>query len=60
MPLKAEQFFGRISTTSAGRASASVTTVLIAFGANLLVAVAKTVADVVTGSASIVAEATAF
>jgi cation diffusion facilitator family transporter len=35
----------------------SVTTVLVAFGANVLVAVAKSVAAVVTGSASIVAEA---
>jgi cation diffusion facilitator family transporter len=57
MPLKADPLLGRISTTSASRASASVTTVLIAFGANLLVATAKTVAAVVTGSASIVAEA---
>ena len=37
--------------------SESVTTVLVAFGANVLVAVAKSVAAVVTGSASIVAEA---
>jgi cation diffusion facilitator family transporter len=35
----------------------SVLTVLIAFGANVLVAVAKTVAAVITGSASLVAEA---
>ena len=38
-------------------ASESVTTVLVAFGANVLVAVAKSAAAVVTGSASLVAEA---
>ena len=37
--------------------SESLTTVLVAFGANILVAVAKTAAAVVTGSASLVAEA---
>jgi cation diffusion facilitator family transporter len=37
--------------------SESLTTVLVALGANVLVAVAKTVAGLVTGSASIVAEA---
>ena len=37
--------------------SASTTTVLVAFGANVLVAGAKTVAATVTGSASILAEA---
>ena len=37
--------------------SESLTTVLVAFGANVLVAVAKSVAAVVTGSASILAEA---
>jgi cation diffusion facilitator family transporter len=37
--------------------SESVTTVLVAFGANILVAVTKSVAAVVTGSASIFAEA---
>jgi cation diffusion facilitator family transporter len=35
----------------------SLVTVLVAFGANLLIAVAKTVAAVMTGSASMVAEA---
>src|SRR4249919_3551874 len=35
----------------------SVTTVLVAFGANVLVAVAKSVAATVTGSASLLAEA---
>jgi cation diffusion facilitator family transporter len=37
--------------------SESVTTVLVAFGANILIAAAKSVAGVVTGSASILAEA---
>jgi cation diffusion facilitator family transporter len=37
--------------------SESLTTVLVAFGANILIAVAKSVAAVVTGSASILAEA---
>ncbi len=37
--------------------SDSVVTVLVALGANLLVAVAKSVAAVVTGSASLTAEA---
>jgi cation diffusion facilitator family transporter len=37
--------------------SESVTTIVVAFGANVLVAVAKSVAAVVTGSASILAEA---
>jgi cation diffusion facilitator family transporter len=37
--------------------SGSVTTVLVAFGANILVATAKSVAAVVTGSASLLAEA---
>ena len=35
----------------------SLTTVLVAFGANVLIAVAKSVAAIVTGSASILAEA---
>jgi cation diffusion facilitator family transporter len=38
-------------------ASDSMVTVLIAFGANLLIAIAKTIAAAVTGSASLVAEA---
>src|SRR5215467_3842496 len=38
-------------------ASESLTTVLVAFGANVLIAVAKTAAAAVTGSASLVAEA---
>jgi cation diffusion facilitator family transporter len=42
---------------AAGPQSESITTVLVAFGANIAVAAAKTVAAVVTGSASILAEA---
>lgn len=39
------------------RSSSSLFTVLLAFAANILVAVAKTIAAVITGSASLVAEA---
>ncbi|MBN9605781.1 MAG: cation diffusion facilitator family transporter [Actinomycetales bacterium] len=42
---------------STGEASESVTTVLIAMGANLLIAIAKSVAAVLTASAAMVAEA---
>jgi cation diffusion facilitator family transporter len=52
-----EPFVGRLSRTARSAGSASLTTVLIAFTANLLVAVAKSVAAVVTGSASMLAEA---
>jgi cation diffusion facilitator family transporter len=52
-----EQLFGPLSAAGRAGASASVTTVLVAFAANLLVAIAKSVAAVVTGSASILAEA---
>src|SRR5262244_2518357 len=38
-------------------ASESLTTVLVAFGANVLIAVAKTAAALITGSASLLAEA---
>ncbi|HEX6715004.1 MAG TPA: cation diffusion facilitator family transporter [Thermoleophilaceae bacterium] len=55
--MKSEGFLGRLSRAPRGAGSASLTTVLIAFAANLLVAVAKSVATVVTGSASILAEA---
>jgi hypothetical protein len=44
-------------TSAAPQASESLVTVLIAFGANLLIAIAKTVAAFITGSASMVAEA---
>jgi cation diffusion facilitator family transporter len=43
--------------TTAEAKSESVFTVVIAFGANLLIAIAKTVAALLTGSASMVAEA---
>src|SRR5678815_2189293 len=52
-----EQLFGPRSAAGRGGASASVTTVLVAVAANLLVAIAKSVAAVVTGAASILAEA---
>jgi cation diffusion facilitator family transporter len=40
-----------------GGGDESLFTVIIAFGANLLIAIAKTVASIITGSASLVAEA---
>jgi cation diffusion facilitator family transporter len=43
--------------TAGAQGTESLITVLIAFGVNLLIAAAKTVAGVVTGSASILAEA---
>jgi cation diffusion facilitator family transporter len=49
--------FGPLAQGPGGGASASAATVLVAFGANVLVALAKTVAAVITGSASILAEA---
>jgi cation diffusion facilitator family transporter len=55
--VKSEPFLGGLSRAARVGGSASLTTVLIAFAANLLVAVAKTVAAVVTGSASLLAEA---
>jgi cation diffusion facilitator family transporter len=55
--VNSEPFLGPLARAALGRGSASLTTVLIAFAANLLVAVAKSVAAVVTGSASILAEA---
>ena len=56
--LKSEPFLGPLSRAARGAGSASLTTLLVAFAANLLVAVAKSVAAVVTGSASMLAEAT--
>jgi cation diffusion facilitator family transporter len=56
-PVRPEPFLGPLSRAARGAGSASLTTVLVAFAANLLVAVAKSVAAVVTGSASILAEA---
>jgi cation diffusion facilitator family transporter len=55
--VKSEPFLEPLSSAARAAGSASLTTVLIAFAANLLVAVAKSVAAVVTGSASILAEA---
>ena len=52
-----EQLLGTLAQASAAGVSASMTTVLLAFGANLLVAIAKSVAAVLTGSASMLAEA---
>ena len=54
---RGDELFGALSRASRDGASASVRTVLIAFAANVLVAIAKSVAAVVTGSASILAEA---
>jgi cation diffusion facilitator family transporter len=55
--VNSEPFLGPLSREARGAGSASLTTVLIALAANLLVAVAKSVAAVVTGSASLLAEA---
>jgi cation diffusion facilitator family transporter len=46
-----------VSLPQGSGGSESLTTVLVAFGANVLIAVAKSAAAVVTGSASLVAEA---
>ncbi len=46
-----------VSGAGDANASESLVTVLVAFGVNVLIAVAKTAAAVVTGSASLVAEA---
>jgi cation diffusion facilitator family transporter len=55
--VKSEPFLSPIVRAARGAGSASLTTVVIAFASNLLVAVAKSVAAVVTGSASMLAEA---
>jgi hypothetical protein len=55
--VNSEPFLGRLARGAGGAGSASLTTILVAFAANLLVAVAKSVAAVVTGSASMLAEA---
>src|SRR5215470_16084870 len=49
--------FGSVPLLRNPSASESLTTVLVAFGANALIAVAKSAAAVLTGSASLVAEA---
>src|SRR5215467_7604376 len=48
---------GRVALPEGSGGSESLTTVLVAFGANVLIALAKSAAAVVTGSASLVAEA---
>jgi cation diffusion facilitator family transporter len=48
---------GRVALAPGPGGSESLTTVLVAFGANVLIALAKSAAAVVTGSASLVAEA---
>jgi cation diffusion facilitator family transporter len=55
--VKSEPFLGPLARAAREAGSASLTTVLVAFAANLLVAVAKSFAALVTGSASLVAEA---
>ncbi|HLB85221.1 MAG TPA: cation transporter, partial [Steroidobacteraceae bacterium] len=55
--MNSEPFLGPLWRAAGGAGSASLTTVLVAFAANLLVAVAKSVAAVLTGSASLLAEA---
>jgi hypothetical protein len=55
--MNSEPFLGPLWRAAGGAGSGSLTTVLIAFAANLLVAVAKSIAAVVTGSASVLAEA---
>jgi cation diffusion facilitator family transporter len=55
--VKSEPLLGSLERAARGAGSASLTTVLIAFAANLLVAVAKSFAAAVTGSASLLAEA---
>jgi cation diffusion facilitator family transporter len=52
-----DQLLGRLARGAGADSSASVRTVVIAFAANALVAVAKTVAATITGSASLLAEA---
>jgi cation diffusion facilitator family transporter len=53
----AHDLLGSVPGSDGPGGSESVTTVLVAFGANVLIAVAKSVTAVVTGSASILAEA---
>ncbi len=53
----AHDLLGAVSEAGGTGQSESLTTVLVAFVANILIAVAKSVAAVVTGSASLLAEA---
>ena len=55
--VESEPFPGPLWSAVGGDGSASLTTVLVALAANFLVAVAKSVAAAVTGSASLLAEA---
>jgi cation diffusion facilitator family transporter len=52
-----DELFGSVPGAAGGTGLASTTTVVVAFVADVLVAAAKTVAAVVTGSASLLAEA---
>ena len=54
---EARRSASRLPIPHTGEKAESLTTVIVAFAANLLVALAKTVAAILTGSASILAEA---
>ncbi|QNE20460.1 cation diffusion facilitator family transporter [Kribbella qitaiheensis] len=54
---ESHDLLGAVPGAAGAGGSESVTTVLVAFGANVLIAIAKSVAAIVTGSASILAEA---
>src|SRR5215469_12102761 len=54
---ESRELLGSLPLPEESGESDSLTTVLVAFTANILVAVAKTVAAIVTGSASLTAEA---
>jgi cation diffusion facilitator family transporter len=54
---RSQNLFRAVSGSGGPEESESLTTVLIAFGVNILVAAAKSVAALLTGSASILAEA---
>ena len=54
---ESHDLLGSVPGSGGPGGSESLTTVLVAFGINILIAVAKTAAAVVTGSASLVAEA---
>jgi cation diffusion facilitator family transporter len=56
-PDESDQLFGRLSSVAGVDPHGSFTTVVVAFVANVLVAVAKSFAAAVTGSASLLAEA---
>jgi cation diffusion facilitator family transporter len=56
-PVKSEPFLGPLWRAAGGAGSGSLTTILVAFAANFLVAIAKSIAALVTGSASLLAEA---